>query len=83
MSGDLVTLARKFVDLSDQLEATRAEIAMAVLQAGWAHRRPLSTSPPWALGGKKPQPQPQSQESPSKPNHLEIAKLAEAKIFGF
>ena len=34
MAGNLVELARKFVDLSDQLETVRGEIARAVLNCG-------------------------------------------------
>ena len=73
--SDLVTLAREFVKLSDQLEATRAEIAKAVLNGGGGGEPVRPTRPARAPGGK-PQPQPQEPQ----PNHLELAKQAESQI---
>ena len=67
--SDLVELARRYVSLSDQLESVRGEIAKAVLNgSGGEPARPTQPARR-ALGGKV-----QSQESPSKPNHLEAAK---------
>ena len=61
----LVELARKFVELSDQLEATRGEIAQAVLNGEGPRENPTPAQRP---GGKG-----------SQSNHPNAAKAAEAE----
>ena len=68
--SDLVELARRFVQLSDELESVRGEIKLAVVNgAGDSPIRPTSAARP---GLKRSQ--------PSQPNHLQVAKEAESQI---
>jgi predicted Rossmann fold nucleotide-binding protein DprA/Smf involved in DNA uptake len=61
----LVELARKFVDLSDQLEATRGEIARAVLNGEGPRENPTPAPRPGVKG--------------SQSSHPNAAKAAEAE----
>ena len=69
--SDLVTLARKFVDLSDQLEAVRAEIAKAVLNGGGG----ATPKAPFVKAGRPGRTGSQSQH----PNAI-LAQQAESQI---
>ena len=82
MSGDLRALAAEYVALQDKVERSRAAMLVALTANGAGDHPVRPTKPARALGGK-PQPQPpQSQELQPKPNHLEMAKEAEARILG-
>jgi hypothetical protein len=64
--SDLVELARRYVSLSDELEAVRGEIKLAVLNGGAGAHPTRPTQPARSAGG-------------SHPNAI-LAQEAEAKI---